>query len=75
MLRIKRHSHKRIITSALVMILVAVMTVSIALLGYHLASRYRETITDAINGITTKISGFEKDIFPSGDISESDTKK
>lgn len=73
--KVKPHSPKRLITSILVIILVAALTVSLALLGYHLASRYRDTITDAVNGITNKLSDFEQDIFPPSETSEPYSQK
>lgn len=41
---------------------VVVFTALMALLGFHLASRYRATITDLFDNITEKISGIENNI-------------
>lgn len=71
----KRRGPKGVIVSIMSAIIVFVLTVLMALFGYHLASRYRDTITNAVNGITAKISGIENDFLSEAEMSDSDTEK
>lgn len=48
------------LTGAIVFIVV--FTALMALLGFHLASRYRATIMGLFDNVTEKISGIESDI-------------
>lgn len=75
MLRTDKHSSKRLIISMMLIVLVVIVTACTAILGYHLASRYRDTITDAVNGITAKISGIENDIRSQTEMSENPSEK
>lgn len=53
---------ERIVKLTISIILVAAFTVLMALLGFHLASRYKSTITGLFDSVTEKISGIENDI-------------
>lgn len=53
---------KRIYKLSVSIILVVIFTALMALLGFHLASRYRATIMNLFDSVTEKISGIENDI-------------
>lgn len=53
---------KKVVMSVVCIVLIVMVTVSMALLGFHLASRYKATITDLFNSVTEKISGIEDNI-------------
>lgn len=58
----KQRGIKRITLSVISIVFVVVITASMALLGFHLASRYKATITDLFNSVTEKISGIKDNI-------------
>lgn len=60
--KIKEKSLKRFLKLAACITLVTVLTALIALLGFHLTSRYKETITGFFDSISEKISDSESDI-------------
>ncbi len=53
---------KQMMLSVISIIMIIVVTLSMALLGFHLASRYKATITELFDSVTEKISGIEDNI-------------
>ena len=53
---------KQIMLSVISIVMIIIVTLSMALLGFHLASRYKATITDLFDSVTEKISGIEDNI-------------
>lgn len=52
----------RVCKLAVSITLIIVFTIMMALLGFHLASRYRATIMGLFDNVTEKISGIESNI-------------
>lgn len=53
---------KRVVLSVACIAFIVAVTAFMALFGFHLASRYKATITDLFNSVTEKISGIEDNI-------------
>lgn len=59
----EKHIHK---ISALFIIVTVILVILAALLGYHLTTRYKETITDtyhtAVSNISERLESFQGDV-------------
>lgn len=62
MQRTSKRGMRRIYKISVSIVLVIIFTALMALLGFHLASRYRATIMNLFDNVTEKISGIENNI-------------
>lgn len=66
----QKNKAKKIIITIAIMMGVAFLTMLMALTGYHLTSRYRNTITDAVESVTDKFYALENDFYNQAQLPE-----